>query len=142
MLIRWLGRNVTGLFIILSYPKVACQSVVMMLPNSENAVVDTRKLRDYCLNPDNPRGNNKARVFAAALGITANEAELLRERLLSAAQTNEATLGELDEYGQRFTINFEMITKVGSAFVRSGWIIINGENNPRLTTCYVLKRRR
>jgi len=41
----------------------------MLLPNGENAIVDIRKLRDYCLNPDNPRGGNKARVFVAALGI-------------------------------------------------------------------------
>ncbi len=114
----------------------------MLLPNGEIAIVDIRKLRDYCLNPDSPRGSNKARVFAAALGITANEAEFLREYLLNAAQTTEVSLGELDGYGQRYTMDFEVITEVGKAFVRSGWIILYGEDNPRLTTCYVLKRRR
>lgn len=74
----------------------------MLLPNGENATVDIRKLRDYCLNPDNPRGSNKARVFASALGVTANEAELLRTQLLNAARITEARLGELDEYGQRY----------------------------------------
>ena len=64
----------------------------MLLPNGENAIVDIRKLRDYCLNPDNPRGSNKARVFAAALGITVADAELLREKLLDATQTNEVIL--------------------------------------------------
>jgi hypothetical protein len=44
----------------------------MQLPNGANAIVDIRKLRDYCLNPDNPRGSNKARVFAATLGLTAS----------------------------------------------------------------------
>ncbi len=114
----------------------------MLLPNGENAIVDIRKLHNYCLNPDNPRGSNKARVFAATLGVTAAEAEFLREKLLDAAQTNEVSLGELDMYGQRYTMDFEMITGVGTAFVRSGWIILHGENNPRLTTCYVLKRKR
>lgn len=114
----------------------------MLLPNGENAIIDIRKLRDYCLNPDNPRGSNKARVFAAALGITAAEAEFLRERLLDAAQTNEVTLGELDMYGQRYIIDFEMTTEIGTVFVRSGWIILHSENNPRLTTSYVLKRKR
>ncbi len=114
----------------------------MLLPNGENTIVDIRKLRDYCLNPDTPRGSNKARVFAAALGITAAEAEFLREKLLDAAQTNEVTLGELDRYGQRYTMNFEITTEVGTSFVLSGWIILHGENNPRLTTCYVLKRKR
>ncbi|MCP9495238.1 MAG: hypothetical protein MSG64_12400 [Pyrinomonadaceae bacterium MAG19_C2-C3] len=114
----------------------------MLLPNGKNAFVDIRKLRDYCLNPDNPRGSNKARVFAAALGITSNEAEFLREYLLNSARTTEVTLGELDAYGQRYKMDFEVITEVGSAPVRSGWIILRGENNPRLTTCYVLKRKR
>lgn len=114
----------------------------MLLPNGGNAIVDVRKLRDYCLNPDNPRGSNKARVFASALGVTANEAELLRTQLLDAAQTTEVSLGEFDSYGQRYTMDFEMVTKVGAAVVRSGWIILHEENNPRLTTCYVLKRRR
>jgi len=66
----------------------------------------------------------------------------LSEKLLDAAQTNEVTLGELDMYGQRYTMDFKLTTEVGTAFVRSGWIILNAENNPRLTTCYVLKRKR
>ncbi len=110
----------------------------MLLPNSENAVVDLRKLRDYCLNPDSPRGSPKARVFAAALGITADDAESLRATLLDAARTNEVTVGELDLYGQRYTMDVEVTTEVGTASVRSGWILLHGEAAPRLTTCYVL----
>ena len=113
----------------------------MLLPNGENAIVDIRKLRDYCLNPDNPRGSNKARVFVAALGITAADAGFLREELLDLTQTKEVTLGELDMYGQRYTMDFELTTEIGRAFVRSGWIILHAENNPRLTTCYVLQRK-
>jgi hypothetical protein len=44
------------------------------LPNPDDAVVDIRKLRDYCLNPAHPRGRNKARVFASVLGLTASDA--------------------------------------------------------------------
>jgi hypothetical protein len=114
----------------------------MRLPNGKRAIVDIRKLRDYCLNPDSPRGKNKARVFAAALGITAADAQEFRERLLEAARTGQASLGELDMYGQRYTIDFEMETDVGKAVVRSGWIILHRERVPRLTTCYVLRRKR
>jgi hypothetical protein len=32
----------------------------MKLSNPENAVADVRKLRDYCLNPEHPRGKHKA----------------------------------------------------------------------------------
>jgi hypothetical protein len=40
----------------------------MKLPNGERAVVDIRKLRDYCLSAKHRRGRHKARVFEAALG--------------------------------------------------------------------------
>ncbi len=114
----------------------------MLLPNAERAVVDIRKLRDYCLNPDNPRGSNKARVFAAVLGLTAADAPTLKAGLLAAAATEEARPGELDMYGQRYTVDFEMATETSSAIVRSGWIVLRGEDVPRLTTCYVKKRKR
>ena len=115
----------------------------MRLPNGKNAIVDIRKLTQYCLDIDNPRGSHKARVFAAALGITLENAEELREKLLEIASTIEsAVLGETDIYGQRYTVDFELTTNVGIAPVRSGWIILHSESIPRLTTCYVLKRRR
>src|SRR5215210_5516219 len=114
----------------------------MLLPSGGHAIVDIRKLRDYCLNPDSPRGSGKARVFQAALGLTAADASKLREKLLEVARTGEARLGELDMYGQRYTIDFEMETKVGKAVVRSGWIILRDEITPRLTTCFVRRGKR
>jgi hypothetical protein len=114
----------------------------MLLPHGERAVVDIRKLKDYCPHPDNPRGSGKARVFAAALGLTAADAPILRAQLLEAARTGEAELGELDLYGQRYTIEFEMKTEVGKAVVRSGWIVLRDETTPRLTTCFVRRRKR
>jgi hypothetical protein len=46
----------------------------MQLPNSDGAVVDIRKLRDYCLNPLHDEGKHKARLFASALGMTVADA--------------------------------------------------------------------
>ena len=42
----------------------------MRLPNGDKAVVDPRKLPDYCLSPAHPIGKHKARLFEAATGIT------------------------------------------------------------------------
>jgi hypothetical protein len=69
------------------------------LPNVERAIVDITKLRDYCLSTEHRRGQHKARVFAAALDLTAANSEELRDALLDAAFTYEATITELDEYG-------------------------------------------
>ena len=65
----------------------------MTLPNAERAIVDIRKLRDYCLNPLHDEGQHKARLFATTLGMTADDAESLRDLLLKAVTTHEAHLG-------------------------------------------------
>jgi hypothetical protein len=108
------------------------------LPNGDRAVVDLAKLRDYCLNEQHLRGRHKARVFSSALGITSDDAEILRQTLLDAAAEKSATLGEQDDYGQRYVLDFRMTGPTGSATVRSRRIILTGEKVPRLVTCYVL----
>ncbi|MBX3300133.1 MAG: hypothetical protein KF736_11790 [Acidobacteria bacterium] len=114
----------------------------MRLPNGENAIVDIRKLTEYCLNFDDLRGRHKARVFASALGITVANAAEFREQLLHVAATTEsAVVGESDAFGQRYVIDFSWTTAEGTAPIRSTWIVLTDEENPRLTSCYVLKRR-
>ena len=110
----------------------------MKLPNGDRAVVDIAKLRDYCLSLEHPRGRHKARVFSASLGLTAEHAEELRDALLQAARTEEATATDEDEYGQRYVVDFTIIGPAGQATVRSSWIIRRAEDFPRLTSSYVL----
>lgn len=110
----------------------------MKLPNPREAVVEARKLRDYCLSPQHPRGRHKARVFASALGLTAEDAELLREVLLRAALSEEAVVTDRDRYGKRYVLDFDMETEAGTATIRSGWIVRRDEEFPRLTSCWVL----
>lgn len=64
---------------------------------------------------------------------------MLRAKLLEIASTGSAQVGKLDEYGQRYAIDFEMQIGNRRAVVRSGWIVLKNETNPRLTTCYVKK---
>ena len=63
----------------------------MRLPHGEDAIVDIRKLTDYCLNPQHPRERNKARVFAS-VGIRESDCEELRTALIAAARHGEARL--------------------------------------------------
>lgn len=109
----------------------------MKLPNGADAVVEIEKLRGYCLNPHHPRGRNKARVFAS-VGIREADAEELQMHLLRAARDAEATLGTLNEYGQRYTVDFELVRQGRSVRIRSIWIVLTGQDLPRLATCYVL----
>ena len=110
----------------------------MKLPNGDRALVDVRKLREYCLSSDHPRGRHKARVFAATLGLGPGDADLLRAELVQAAARGEAQFGEADRYGQRYVLDFNVSTTAGQAVVRSTWIVRTGEDFPRLTSCYVV----
>jgi hypothetical protein len=107
----------------------------MPIPHAERAVVDIRKLRDYCLNPMHDEGQHKARLFATALGMTAED---LRALLLQAVKTSDAQVGRQDAYGQRYTVDFLLAWRDKQAIVRSGWIIEHDSAIPRLTTCYPL----
>lgn len=110
----------------------------MKLPNGDFAIVEPEKVRDYCLSEGHPRGRHKARVFLAALGLTANDWEALSEALLVAAINEEAVPRVSDIYGDRYIIDFEMTWNGKIAEVRSCWIIRSGESVPRFVTCFVL----
>jgi hypothetical protein len=84
----------------------------MLIPNAEKAVIDIRKLCDYCLNPEHNDGKHKARIFLSTLGMTADHAKELRQILLEVVQAHEAQLGD-------FTVEWQN----RSATLRSGWII-------------------
>ena len=110
----------------------------MPVPHADRAIVDIRKLRDYCLNPAHDEGQHKARVFAAALGLTVIDAEALRAILLEVVQSHEAHLGYRDAYGQRYTVDFWLDWQGNRAQVRSGWVLEHEAMAPRLISCYVL----
>jgi hypothetical protein len=110
----------------------------MIIPNAENAVIDIRKLRDYCLNLDHDDGKHKARLFLSMLGMRAGNAEELRQILFKVVKTHEARLGKRDNFGQRYTLDFTIEWQNRRATLRSGWIIEHSSEIPKLTTCYPL----
>ncbi len=110
----------------------------MKLPNADRAFVDVRKLRDYCLNHEHPRGQHKARVFQSALGWTAASAEDVRQKLLEAVQREEARDLGSDDYGKRYALDFSTPSLSGPVTVRSLWIVRRGEDFPRFTSCFIL----
>lgn len=110
----------------------------MKLPNGSNAELGT-KIEEYSLNPNHREGRHKARVFAAVLGLTLDQAELLRSAVLDAAAESEDAEPRGDNgYGEVFVVRFPLRTDAGSATVLTAWIVRHEENFPRLTTCYIL----
>ena len=110
----------------------------MKVPNSDEAVIDIRKITEYCLNPEHPRGKHKAQVFQSALGLRCGDAEELRKTLIKAVRTSDCVVGETDKFGVRYIVDFDYIKEKKRARVRSTWIIKTGETLPRLTSCFVL----
>jgi len=110
----------------------------MRIPNAARAIVDIEKIHDYCLSESHPRGKHKARVFESALGLNSKDAFELRDAILAAVRSEESIIGEQDDYGQRYTVDFSMRHQGKEAVVRSTWIIRTGEDTPRLTSCFVL----
>lgn len=110
----------------------------MRLPNLEHAVIDIEKLRAYVLNPLHPEGRHKARVFLAALGVSADDATWLAEQIRNQLPAREATPGIVDVHGMRFQVNVALSREGRVAYVRTAWIIRTGEDSPRLVTCFVV----
>ena len=110
----------------------------MKLPNAERAVVQIEKLRTYSLNPHHEAGKHKARVFQAALGLTIDDADWLREKILAAVPGEDAYEGSPSVFGRKYVVDI-LVTRGGrSGTVRTTWIIEHGVDYPRLTSCYVL----
>lgn len=113
----------------------------MKPPNGEQAIVDRRKLRDYCLNMAHPEGRHKARVFRSALGLTQDDADALADVFLEVARTSVAVPSHSDKYGQRYQIDFMMRWQDKEALVRTAWIIRHDDLRPRPTSCFVAFNR-
>jgi hypothetical protein len=110
----------------------------MLLPNGDQAIVEDAKLLDYCLSTTHPRGRHKARLFGAALGMTAQHAGALKAALLDAARTAEATPTRQGPFGQFYEIRFRLSGPSRTADVLSVWIVPDPASPPRLVTCYPL----
>ena len=112
-------------------------SGAMELPNCREARVDLRKLEEYSLNPHHGSGRHKARVFRAALGLTIQQAEWLREQLLVMACKDGAVAGPPSPFGTKYVIDANVTHQERTAIVRTVWMVENGTDFPRLISCYV-----
>jgi len=108
-----------------------------MLPNYENAFIDIRKLRGYCLSETHPVGKHKAFLFKTLMGFDSENAEELKEIILTSIRENEAEKGVEDEFGARYTVQIRVEKNNREIRITTSWIIKIEEDFPRLTTCYI-----
>jgi hypothetical protein len=108
------------------------------MPNGERAELGT-KLEDYSLNPLHRHGQHKARVFQSVLGITLADPDALRTALERAAATSKNAVHRGNNgFGEVYELRTTLTTRRGTATILSAWIIRNGEDFPRLTTCFIV----
>jgi hypothetical protein len=109
------------------------------LPNSKQAILEIRKIEDYCLSLDHPRGRHKARLFRELLGVTQADASWLRDVLLDGAHNGEAAELAADAFGGRWRVDVPVSRQGKRVMVRTAWIVRTGEDAPRFVTCWVLR---
>ena len=108
----------------------------MKLPNGRQAEISLQKLIGYCLNPEHPRGKNKARVFESALGITATNANILQELVKQAAIAGEVFQQKSTPFGQEFKVDWTVPDTDGIE-LRTIWEITPSNPNPRLISAFI-----
>lgn len=108
-----------------------------LLPNHQNAVIPIEKLTEYCLNEEHPAGKEKARVFKSVLGLTSDNASLLKEIILENLEANPAMERHEDEYGKRYSVKMNVCIFGKDVQLVTGWIILSNLDYPRLTSCYI-----
>mgnify|MGYP001157799693 CR=1 FL=1 len=108
----------------------------MKLPNSQKAVVDERKVREYLLSASHPVGRFKARFFGS-IGFPPEAWSVFVEALRRVAVEGDAQVLEESEYGQKYVVRGRMGGPgARQAEVDSVWIIRAGDDTPRLVTVY------
>ncbi len=105
---------------------------------ADHIVIDPRKLVEYALNPDAPRGRHKALVFEHVLGYTLDNWQDLLTQIERLAPSAEVRLHGADEYGHRYVADLRIKGVTGrQATVRTGWIVRTGEDAVRLVTLWI-----
>ena len=106
-------------------------------------VIDSRKLTEYALNPDNPQGTDKAVMFKHHLGFTRENYQLLLDKIEATALDAEAIIQKQDIHGQRYQVDLEItgVQPKQKEIVRTAWIIELNSTLARLITLYVRKRK-
>jgi len=108
------------------------------IPNGDRADLGT-KIEEYVLNPWHREGRHKARVFESVLGIAATNKEILVDGLRTAIEnSDDAEFQGNNGHGDVYVLRFPLATERGAATILSAWIIRDGEDFPRLITCYIL----
>ncbi len=110
----------------------------MKLPNTEQAIVPSRKLTHYLLSPNHRDGQHKA-AFFRRFGFTLEAWPILASAFLNHARTHEVTQIEPTPFGRNYVVEGPLTAPDGRApNVRVIWFIANSEETATMATAYPL----
>jgi hypothetical protein len=69
----------------------------MKIPSASRAFIDPRKLEEYSLSLEHPRGRHKARVFQSALDVSIKDIAELEKGVRKAIAEEECTQGQVTD---------------------------------------------
>ncbi|HEY8454838.1 MAG TPA: hypothetical protein VIL34_04550 [Actinopolymorphaceae bacterium] len=102
-------------------------------PDFDNAEFDDRKLTEYALNPNHPKGKHKYRVINSATGLGPDDAQDVKRQILEKVKDGELVKGKVDQYGTRWNVDVPITGPKGTITVRTAWIV-DSNGKTRLVT--------
>ncbi len=109
---------------------------------ADEILIDPRKLTAYALDPDNPKGKDKAFMFQKHLGYTKDNYQPLLDQIYHQTLNAQALEQNTDKYGTRYQIDLKIqgVESEQIETVRTGWLIAPNSKQARLTTIYIPKK--
>jgi hypothetical protein len=108
----------------------------------DEVIIDPRKLTDYALDPDNPKGKDKAVMFQRHLGFVKDNYQILLDQIYDLVLDADAIPQNEDQFGMRYRIDLQIqgIEAEQIEIVRTGWLVPPNSKQARLTTLYITRR--
>jgi hypothetical protein len=108
----------------------------------DEVIIDPRKLTDYALDPDNPKGKDKAVMFQRHLGFEKDNYQILLDQIYNLVLDADAIPQNEDQFGMRYRIDLQIqgIEAEQIEIVRTGWLVPPNSKQARLTTLYITRR--
>jgi hypothetical protein len=103
----------------------------------QQAEIPPRKLTEYFLNEEHPRGRHKARLFRELLGITARDWRYLAAQIMDGIEQGQIDKVRVTEHGVQYRVDMPVWGVNGAVRqIRTGWLSLSGKP-PRLVTALI-----
>jgi hypothetical protein len=113
------------------------------LPSAKEAVQNPGRYTQYILDPENPVGGNKARLFQSILGYNKSNYQSLVDQIAEGVTEDDAIDRGENEYGHNYRVDIPDVEGPNgkTATVRTNWFIDKGSTIPRLISAWPLKTK-